>query len=130
MLSLPLSKILLLDAFTCAAMAVLLLLFGNATAAMTHIPKVLLFYAAIILIPCALFMLVVALKASEFKPAVWFIVVGNVAWFVASVLMLISGLISPNALGFAFVLIQAAAVAGLTICEFLALRNNKVAATA
>jgi hypothetical protein len=47
----------------------------------------------------------------------------NAAWVVASVALLVSGSVSPNALGVTFVLVQAVAVAALADVQYFGLRR-------
>jgi hypothetical protein len=48
----------------------------------------------------------------------------NVAWVAASVVLLLSGWISPNSLGLAFVLFQTMAVAALAELQYTGLRRS------
>jgi hypothetical protein len=57
------------------------------------------------------------------RGAVLAVIAGNGAWVAASVLVLLAGVLRPSALGYAFVLGQAAAVAVLAEVEAVALRR-------
>lgn len=105
-------------------MAIVFLSFLSGIGRLTQLPSALLIYAAIILIPCSIFMFAVALKASEYKPLVWIIVLGNLAWLLASLFLLVSDLVAPTMLGSTFIVIQALAVAGLTGAEIYGLRQQ------
>jgi hypothetical protein len=59
---------------------------------------------------------------------VWVVIIANALWVVDSLWLLVSGWVSPTALGVAFVLAQAAAVAVLTELEYIALRRASLAA--
>ncbi|MBT2747266.1 MULTISPECIES: hypothetical protein [unclassified Lysobacter] len=57
--------------------------------------------------------------------ATWTIIGVNLAWIAASVLVLVEGVIAPNSLGLAFVLVQAAAVAVFAELQFFGLRRQQ-----
>lgn len=113
--------ILLFDAAACLGMGALLVGLAGPLAGLLAMPAPLLFWAGMILFPVALFMGVVALWLPGNQPAVMLVILGNVLWVVACVVLL-AGLITPNALGVAFVLGQAVFVAVLARLEQLALR--------
>ena len=62
------------------------------------------------------------------RGAVWAIVAANALWAVASVGMLVSGLVAPTILGYAFVIAQAAVVALLGELQYAGLKRPVVAA--
>jgi ketosteroid isomerase-like protein len=118
-----LRKLLLLDAGTCALMGVCLALGAGMLAALTGIPAPLLFYAGIVLLPIAAFMLLVALRLLSSGTAVWLIVLGNALWVLASLGLIFGSWIAPNAFGYAFIAGQAAVVALFTWLEYAAWRR-------
>jgi hypothetical protein len=50
-------------------------------------------------------------------------IVANALWAIASIALLVAGLISPNLLGYAFVIGQAAVVALLGELQYIGLRR-------
>lgn len=73
----------------------------------------------------------VAVLASRREPParlVWAVIAVNLLWTVESVLTLLLGWIEPNALGVAFVLAQAGAVAGLAGLQVIGLKKAKAVA--
>jgi hypothetical protein len=118
-----LRALLFADAMTCAAMGALLVSGSGLVAGLTDIPAPLLFYAGLSLLPVAAFMALVALQVPVSGPLAWLVIGGNVLWVAASLLLLVSGWIAPNALGLAFVIAQAVAVAALALLELGALRQ-------
>lgn len=112
-----LRTLLAVDALTCAAMGAALLLASAPIAALTDIPQALLFYAGVSLVPIAAFMAAAARRPVVARWALWSIVGGNVLWVAASALLLMGGLIAPNALGWLFVAGQATVVALLAKLE-------------
>ena len=117
-----LRALLLVDAATCAAMGLALALGARPLAALTGLPDALLLYAGLALLPVAAFLALVALRPALQPAGGWLAVAGNAAWVAASLALLASGWVAPNGLGVAFVLVQALAVAGLTLLELAALR--------
>lgn len=118
-----LRKLLLLDALTCAVMGILLALGASVLAGWTRIPDALLFCAGMALLPIAAFMLWVATRALTSVAFVSLVVAGNVAWVAASVALIVTDWIVPNALGLTLIGIQAVAVATLAALEFAAMRR-------
>jgi hypothetical protein len=55
--------------------------------------------------------------------SVWFVIALNTAWVAASVLLLVSGLIDPTALGSAFIVVQAIVVAVFVELQYVGLRR-------
>jgi hypothetical protein len=120
-----LTRILLLDAATCAVMGLLLLLASGPVGGRTGIPAALLFYAGAALIPIALYMALVARWAVGNHLAVWLVILGNIGWVLASFGLF--AFIAPDGLGIAFILAQAAIVAVLARLEYAAWRTSGAA---
>ncbi len=110
-----LRRTLAVDAATCAAMGGLLVFASAPLAGLLGLPAALLFYAGVALFPCAVLMLL----AMGSRPLARLVVAGNAAWILGSVAVLL--LTSPTALGYAFVIAQALAVAALAELEYLGL---------
>lgn len=123
-----LARILTMDAATCAAMGALLVLAAGPICEITAIPTGLLFYAGVILIPIAIYMALVARAGTGSPLAVWLVILGNIGWVLASLALF--GLIAPNAIGVAFILMQALVVGLLTWLEAEAWRGIAVRARA
>lgn len=121
--SASLRRILLVDAATCTLAGAVMALGSTLLAPVTGIPAALLLYAGVALFPVAAFMAFVAWNRPLHPKLVWMVVEGNLIWVGGSVLLLLGGWISPNALGIGFILLQALAVAGLAALEYLALRR-------
>jgi hypothetical protein len=116
-----LARILNLDAATCAAMGLLLVLGAQPIAGITAIPATLLFWAGALLIPIALYMVVVARAGTGSALAVWLVILGNLGWIAASLALV--GFIAPNGLGTALILAQAVVVTALALLEYQAWRG-------
>jgi hypothetical protein len=127
MATIPLRRLRLVDTATCFAMGVLLTAGATPLAALTEIPAALLMYAGIALFPIAVVIAVVATKATTSVPYVSLVVIGNLVWVVASLALMLGPWIRPNALGHAFIGIQALVVAVLLVLEHLALQRVHIA---
>jgi len=123
----PLQSILKLDAATCAIMGGLLIFGSEPVAQLTKISAPFLFWAGHLLIPVACFMAVCARADRVPAWAVMMVVAGNVLWVLVSFALPLVGLISPNWLGWTFLLIQAAAVALLAGMEWRAAQHSPAA---
>ena len=121
-----LSNILVLDAATCIAAGALMAFGSDFVSGLTAIPAPLLYWAGLILFPVAALMIYASLQAPASRGLVWLIVIGNVGWVIAS--LAVFGFIAPNALGYTFILAQAAAVAILALREHGALQRSGIAA--
>jgi hypothetical protein len=120
------NKILDFDALTCAAMGVVLTSSATTLAPLLALPRDLLFYAGGVLFPIALFMAVLARQARPWVSGVWLVVLGNAAWVVGSLAVLVAA--APNALGAAFLVLQALVVALLALAEFRAIAGRPAVA--
>ncbi len=123
----PLRPLLWFDAATCAAVGALLLLAGGPLSEVLALPRPLLTEAGILLLPFALFVAWAAGRA-EPRGAAKVIVAANVAWVVGSLLLVAGPWLRPTPLGTAFVLVQAAAVAGIALLQAAATRRQPAAA--
>jgi hypothetical protein len=121
---LTLRNLLLLDAATCAVAGLALPLAAEAVATLTALPAGLLRYAGLSLLPVAAFMVLVALRPQLQQAGARLVILGNAAWAVASLALLLSGWVAPNGLGIAFVAGQALAVAALALLERAALHHG------
>lgn len=123
-----LKNVLLLDAVTCLGAGALMAFASNFVSGLTAIPAPLLYWAGLFLFPVAALMIATGLQAVPSRQLVWLIIFGNAAWVAASIALF--AIISPNALGVAFILAQAATVAILTLMEHSALQRSSVGAAA
>jgi hypothetical protein len=116
-----LRRVLWVDAATCLAMGALLVIAATPLSFFLGLPELLLSYAGVALFPVALFMGWVALREELSVGGVWVVILGNAGWVVGSVAVLL--VLSPTAIGYAFVLVQAVAVALLAELEYVGLRR-------
>jgi hypothetical protein len=123
-----LRNVLIADAVTCVATGMLMTLGAALLGKLTQLPPELLRAAGLSLFPIAAFIAFVATRQRLRRTGVWLLILGNAGWVAASLWLLLGGAISPNAMGYAFVAVQAAAVAVLAELEFAGLRGSRLAA--
>jgi hypothetical protein len=125
--TIPITKMLRLslagDAVMSAAAGLLMIGGAGFLSRFLDLPQALLADAGMALIPYVIFLGIIARRAALSPALVWAVIGGNTLWSLASVLLLIMGLVSPNAFGYAFVIIQAIAVLGFAEFQYLALRH-------
>lgn len=120
-----LRQILIIDAVTCIAMGALLTITSVPLGGFLGISATLLFYAGLVLLPVAAFMILVAVRPDVPVEGALVVVAGNVLWVLASIVLLAGSLITPNGLGVTFVVLQAAAVAVLAVLEYVAIGHER-----
>lgn len=119
-----LRRLLLVDAAISGATGVLMLAGAAVLQGMFDLPAALIRYSGLVLLPFAAMVLYFARTQRLSRGQVWAVILMNAVWVAGSLLVLVSGWIAPNALGTAFVLVQALAVAGLGELQYSALRAN------
>jgi hypothetical protein len=97
---------------------------ADAVSALLDVPATLLRYAGIGLIPFVAYVFYLSRRASLAPASVVFVIALNVAWVIASGVLLLSGQIHPNAFGYAFVIAQAIAVAAFAEMQYVGLRGK------
>ena len=123
-----LRRALLADAVVSGASG--LLMFGGAgfLAGLLQLPEALLRYAGLVLLPYGALVAWVATREKSQRPAVWAVIVANALWAIDSIVLLLSGWVAPNALGYAFVIAQAVVVAVFAEIQYSGLRRQATTA--
>lgn len=114
---------LLADAVMGLAAAPITIFGAGLLSAWLALPEGLLFWAGVALVPIAAFLLMMAFRPEIPKSWLREIVFINASWTVASLGILLFGLVQPNMLGAAFVIVQAVAVGGFAWLEAIPLRR-------
>lgn len=114
----------LADALVSGAAGLLMLLGADLLAGLLGLPVTLLRYAGLSLLPFAALVAWLGARAHPPRAAVWAVVAYNVLWAVDSILLLLTGWVSPTALGYAFVVAQAIAVALFAELQYLGMRRR------
>lgn len=125
-----LRRVLLLDAAGCAGMGLLLVTCHGLLSALLNLPVGLLREAGVVLLPFALLLAFLAMRARLPRAAVWAVIAINAIWVIDSVVLLLSGWVQPNLLGYLFVAGQAAFVAVMVELEYIGLRKSHAVAPA
>ena len=118
-----LRTVLLADAATCVATGLLMTAGSGHIAGLTHKPAAVLMSAGLSLFPIAAVIAFVALRPGTWPLGVWLVILGNIGWVIGSLYLLVPGTIAPNALGCAFLIVQAVAVLVLTELEIMGIRR-------
>ena len=119
-----LRRVLVVDAVSSGAMGLAMVAFAELFADLLQLPLELISEAGIVLLPFAAFVGFVASRREPARIAVWAIIALNVVWVVDSIVLLFTGWVAPNALGYAFVIAQAAAVLVFADFEFMGLKRS------
>jgi hypothetical protein len=123
-----LRRVLVVDAVFSGASGVAMIAFAGAFASLLQLPVELISEAGIVLLPFAAFVGFVASRGAPARLAVWTIIAINIVWAVDSIVLLFSGWVAPNALGYAVVIAQAAGVLVLADLEYMGLKRSPVPA--
>ena len=122
-----LRQALLADAVTTAACAALMIAGAGFLEGLLGLPATLLRAAGLLLIPFVAYVAMLGFRERVSRGAVWSVIGLNAVWVVDSVLLLVSGYVTPSGSGIAFVLAQAAVVAMYAELQFMGLRRSSPA---
>lgn len=125
-----LGRSLLLDGVVSGATGALMFLAAAPLAGLLGLHESLLRIAGFSLLPFAALLVFLAVRPTVSRPLVWGIVVVNVMWAVDSLLLLTTDWVAPTALGYAFTVFQAVAVAGFAAIEYFGMRGARTVVTA
>jgi hypothetical protein len=120
--------VLIADVIASAATGALMIFAAGFLSELLALPGGLLFEAGLILVPYVLLVGIIASRPVIPVKPVWFIIACNALWTLGSLALLVSGLVAPNALGYAFVIVQAAAVGLFGELQYMALRRKSALA--
>jgi hypothetical protein len=126
-LSTFLKRVLVLDSATCLSTGLLLSIGAGTLAPLFGIDRQIVGGAGLALLPIGLFMLWLGTRQAAAPALVYLVIVGNILWTVES-FILAANTSGITALGLAFVSVQAIAVAGLALLEWLGVRRSRAAA--
>lgn len=120
-----LRRVLFADAIASFGSAALLIAAPAALAELTGLSQALLLEAGVVLVPFVLLVLAVATRRDLSRLGVKAIIAINVLWVIGSVAVLAA--ISPTALGYAFVIVQAVAVGVFAELQVVGLKRTAIA---
>ena len=118
------------DAVITGAMAALLVAAAGLLGPLLNLPEVFLRETGIFLIVYALLVGFLGTREMMPKLAVCLVIAANALWAVDSIALLFTNWVQPNALGQAFVVAQAVAVAVIAELQYIGLRKSDVPALA
>lgn len=125
-----LRRALTVDALISGATGLLLLGGASMLASLLDVPEALLRYSGLVLLPFALYVGLIARRDNAPRASIVAIIVLNAAWVAASTWLALGSAIRPNALGYAFIVAQAFAVAAFAEFQYVGLRRVDVGRTA
>lgn len=114
---------LIADAAASLGLGALMIAAAGFLAGLTALPAGLLFWAGVALLPWGAFIVWAGTRADVPRLAVQIVIEVNLLWTIGSFALMAFGAIHPNALGVAFVAVQALAVLGLAVVQWIALRQ-------
>ncbi len=119
-----LRQALVADATTSAAFGLLMLLGAGPLSGILGLPEMLLRIAGLVLLPYAGFIGWLGMREEIQKPLAWAVVLGNALWAADSLLLLVSGWVSPTSAGTAFVIAQGLVVLMYAEFQYVGLRRS------
>jgi hypothetical protein len=119
-----LRKALLADALASGALAVLQVAMPDALGRLLMLPRALLFETGVFLVAYTVLLVVLARSARVWPGLIMLVVIGNVGWALGCGMLPVAG-IQPNALGVAFLAMQAVAVLVFAALEFAGLKRSQ-----
>jgi hypothetical protein len=119
-----LRRVLFADAIASGATGLLLFVGAGWLADLLQLPDALLRPVGLFLILYGAFVAYVATRVNASRGTVWAIIIVNALWAVDSIVLLVSGWVTPNALGYAFVIAQALVVAAFAEAQTIGLRQR------
>lgn len=119
-----LRRVLVLDAASCAGMGFLMVTCSAWLSGLLNLPAGLLREAGIVLLPFAALLALLSTRARLPRAAVWAVIVVNAIWVIDSAVLLFTGWVQPNLLGYVFVAGQAAFVAVMVELQYIGLRKS------
>jgi len=119
---------LLADAVASGATGLLLIAGASLLEGLLGLPTALMREGGLVLVPYVAFVAWVGTRETISRTAVQAVIALNVLWVAGSALLLVSGHVTPTALGSAFVIAQAVAVGVFAELQFIGLRRTGTAA--
>lgn len=115
---------LLVDAVFSGAGAVLMAGGASLLAPLLGLPQPLLFWAGVVLVPWTILVAFLSRRPTIARLLLIDVIGINALWAAVSIGLLVTGAVSPTALGYAFVIAQAAAVGLFAELPFIGMRRT------
>lgn len=114
-----------------SGVAALMFVFGAGLfASLTNLPEAFLRNTGLVLVVYAALVGFLGTRSMMSRAAVWAVIAVNAVWAIDSVILLMSGWVSPNLLGQALIVMQAIAVGVFAELQFMGLRKSASEAAA
>ncbi len=113
------------DAAASGATGLLMFAGAGPLASLLGLPQDLLRSAGLVLVPYAAFVARLGMREAPSRSLVWAVIAINVLWAAESLLLPLVGWVSPNQLGLAFIVFQAAVVSAFAAAQYAALRRGQ-----
>ena len=110
---------LLIDAVVSGATGLLLLAAADPLSDLLNLPASLLRVSGGIMIPWFALLVAIATRPTISRMAMEVVIAGNLLWVAGSIILLIGDWVDPNALGYAFVIVQAVVVALFALMQIV-----------
>lgn len=123
-----LRRLIAADAVACLVSGAAMVFAGAALEPLTGLSPALLQPAGAFLLGWSVLLAVLATRPALPRAVVWALIAVNVAWTLESVMVLVMGWATPTPVGYALVVVQALAVAGLAELQVLSMRRAPQAA--
>lgn len=120
-----LHRALQLDAVASGLLGLLLVAASEAVGQLLGLPAVLLLDAGVVMLVWAAVTGWLGTRSRVPRRGAVAVIMINVLWVIDSVALLLTGWVEPNALGVAFVVVQALAVLGFTALQYAGLRRGQ-----
>jgi hypothetical protein len=118
-------RILTADAIISGTSGVIMLAGSGFLEELLGVPATLLRYAGASLLPFAVLVTWLARRDDVSIAGVWAVIAANALWALDSVVLLLTGWVAPTALGYAFIVFQAAVVALFAELQYVGIRRNR-----
>jgi hypothetical protein len=125
-----LKNALIADAVASGAVAALHLARPQAIMGLLNLPEALLQGTGLFMVAYVLLLAALAASRALWRPLALFVVAGNVLWALASIDILVLGVVRPSMLGGVYVVVQAVATAGLAWLQYVGVKKSRPAAAA
>ena len=118
---------LLADAVASGATGLMMIAGANLLTGLLGLPVALMREAGLLLVPYVALVAFVGMRPAIPHGAVKAIIALNIAWVAGSIGLLMSGIVAPTVLGYAFVIFQAIVVGVFAELQFIGLRREQAA---
>lgn len=123
-----LKKALAADAAVSGSVAILQVLASSSLSGLLLLPQPLLFESGLFLVAYTVLLVFMARSARVSSSLITLVVVGNVAWALGCVALVVGNAVTPSTLGLVFLTVQVLSVLAFAALEWAGLRKSPVVA--